>query len=66
VYSSWENSIAERKNLITSYSAKSMLETALLATKYWEDAIATTKYIHNRTPHKSNPGWATLFLNERG
>jgi hypothetical protein len=61
VYSSWENSVAERKNLTLANSARSMLATAQLAKHYWEDAIATACYIQNRSPHRSNPGWATPF-----
>jgi hypothetical protein len=66
VYSSWENSVAERKNLTLSNSGRCMLSTALLATTYWEDAVATACYIQNRTPHKSNPGWATPFQMREG
>ena len=31
-----------------------MLNDAKLNHKFWEDAVATANYIHNRLPHKGN------------
>jgi len=31
-----------------------MITDAKLSHKFWQDAVATANYIHNRLPHKGN------------
>jgi hypothetical protein len=65
-YSSWENNVAERKNLTLSTASRSQLYTAELAKSFWEDSVQSANYVQNRQPHRSNPGWATPFQMQEG
>ena len=47
-----QNGRAERLNETFIYTAASLLTESKLNRKFWEDAIHTTNYIHNRLPHK--------------
>jgi len=47
------NGRAERLNGILIVAAKSMLSDAKLSHKFWESAIDTANFIHNRLPHSS-------------
>ena len=42
----------ERFNGTLINSAKAMLNDSKLSHQFWEDAISTANYIHNRIPHK--------------
>ena len=52
-YSPQQNGKVERLNGILITSSKAMLTDARLSRQFWEDAVATSNYIHNRLPHSS-------------
>jgi hypothetical protein len=60
-YSSWENAVAERKNRTLMEAARSQLFSSQKPKNLWEDSVATANYVQNRTPSRSNPGWATPY-----
>ena len=49
-----QNGRVERLHGTLLPSARAMLEDAHLNHVFWEDAITTANYIHNRIPHKGN------------
>jgi len=51
-YNPQQNGRAERLNEKLIYTAASLLTESKLNRKFWEDAIHTANYIHNRLPHK--------------
>eukprot|EP00833_Pecoramyces_ruminatium_P015872 jgi/Orpsp1_1/1189904/evm.model.d7180000075388.1 len=53
-YNPQQNGKAERFQQTLIFSARAMLQDAQLHHKFWEDAIDTANYIHNRLPHKGN------------
>lgn len=50
-YNPQQNGRAERLNGILIHNATAMLQEAKLNHKFWEDAVRTANYIHNRIPH---------------
>ena len=53
-YTPSQNGKAERFQETLIYNATALLKDAKLHHQFWEDAVATTNYIHNRIPHKFN------------
>ena len=53
-YSPQQNGRVERLHGTLIANANAMLADAKLHHKFWQDAIATANYIHNRLPHKGN------------
>jgi len=51
-YNPQQNGKIERLNQTLIYSAKAMLHDSMLNHQFWEDAINTSNYIHNRLPHR--------------
>jgi len=51
-YSPQQNGLVEWLHGSLIPNARAMLEDAKLNHVFWEDAIATANYIHNRIPHK--------------
>ena len=56
VYTPQQNGIAERKNRTLLNAARSMLKTSGMASRFWEEAVATACYLQNRTPHQGIEG----------
>ena len=61
-YNPQQNGRAERFNGTLISSAKTMLNDAKLSRHFWEDAINTSNYIHNRISHR---GINNIILYER-
>jgi len=53
-YNPQENGKAERFQETLIHAARALLNDARLNYKFWEDAIKTANYIHNRLPHRGN------------
>jgi len=53
-YNPQQNGRAERFQETLIYNATAMLKDGKLNHKYWEDAVRTANYIHNRLPHNGN------------
>jgi len=53
-YNPQQNGRVERLQGTLIYNAGSMLKGGKLNHKYWEDAVRTANYIHNRLPHAGN------------
>jgi len=51
-HNSQQNGRAERFNGTLISYAKVMLNNAELSKHFWEDAVHTSNYIHNRLPHR--------------
>jgi len=51
-YNPQQNGKAERFNQTLINSAKVMLNDSMLSKHFWEDAVSTANYIHNRLPHQ--------------
>ena len=51
-----QNGIAERKNRTLLNAGRSMLKTSGMASRFWEEVVATTCYLQNRTPHQGIEG----------
>eukprot|EP00833_Pecoramyces_ruminatium_P003860 jgi/Orpsp1_1/1177892/evm.model.c7180000063232.1 len=51
-YNPQQNGKAERFNGTLISSAKAMLSDSMLSRHFWEDAIDTSNYLHNRLPHR--------------
>ena len=51
-YNPQQNGVAERKNRTLLDASRSMLQVAGLQNKFWQEAISTTCYLQNRSPHK--------------
>ena len=51
-YNLQQNGRSERFNGTLIFAATAMLRDAKLHHKFWEDAVYTANYIHNRIPHK--------------
>ncbi|MCO5569407.1 hypothetical protein L7F22_023119 [Adiantum nelumboides] len=54
-YTPQQNGVAERKNGTLVAAARAMMLTANLPKLYWEEAVATSCYLQNRTPHSIDP-----------
>ena len=52
-YNPQQNGRAERLNGILISAAKSLLNDSKLSREFWECAVDTANYIHNRLPHSS-------------
>jgi len=52
-YNPQQNGRSERFNRTLINSAKAILKEAKLNGQFWEDAVSTANYIHNRIPHNS-------------
>jgi len=53
-YNPQQNGRVERLHGTLISNAEAMLADAKLNHKFWEDAVSTANYIHNRLPHKGN------------
>ena len=51
-YNPQQNGIAKRKNRTLLDASRCMLQVAGLHNQFWEEAVATTCYLQNRSPHK--------------
>ena len=51
-YNPQQNGVAERKNRTLLDASRSMLQVAGLPNQFWQEAVATTCYLQNRSPHK--------------
>jgi len=49
-----QNERVERLHGILITNARAMLQDAKLNNAFWENAVSTSNYIHNRIPHKGN------------
>ena len=47
-----QNGVAERKNRTLLDASRSMLQVAGLEHRFWQEAVATSCYLQNRSPHK--------------
>ena len=61
-YTPQQNGIAERKNRTLLNAARSLLKTGQMKQRFWEDAISTTCYMQNRTPHTALQGQIPFTL----
>ena len=52
--------LLKRKKQTLLTATRSMLATSKMRHRFWEDAVATTCYLQNRTPHRALQG-AILF-----
>lgn len=53
VYSPQQNGVAERTIRSVVEKARSMLAQSSLSKVYWEDAVQTSVYLKNRSPHRA-------------
>jgi len=49
-----QNGRAEQLQETLIYNASAILKEGKLHLKFWEDAVRTANYIHNRIPHQGN------------
>ena len=61
-YTPQQNGIAERKNRTLLNAARSLLKMGQMKQQFWEDAISTTCYQQNRTPHTTLQGQIPFTL----
>jgi len=61
-YSPQQNGRVERLHGTLVSNANAMLRDAKLHHKFWEDAVATANYLHNRLPHKGNNKKVPYFM----
>ncbi|MCO5591340.1 hypothetical protein L7F22_045322 [Adiantum nelumboides] len=54
-YTPQQNGVVERKNGTLVAVARAMMLTANLPKLYWEEAVATSCYLQNQTPHSIDP-----------
>ena len=48
-----QNGVAERKNRTLLDASRSMLQVAGREHRFWQEAVATSCYLQNRSPHKA-------------
>jgi hypothetical protein len=60
-YTQWMNGVSERSMRTTGEMARSMLAEALLYGKFWAEAISTSIYNRNRSPHRALKGRMTPY-----
>ena len=51
-YNPQQNGVAERRNRTLLDACQSMLQVAGLQNEYWQEGVATSCYLRNRSPHK--------------
>ena len=61
-YTPQQNGIAERKNRTLLIVARSLLKMGQMKQQFWEDAISTTCYLQNRSPHTALQGQIPFIL----